>query len=186
MSTRLNLLPWREIRQREQDRQLLTMAIGAWLLMGVVVFYAHVHVTSLVESQNRRNEFLQQEIVKLDKKIKEISELKKQRQALIARMNVIFRLQGDRTQIVHVFDEVVRKLPEGVYLTSMKQNKTGLALKGVAQSNACVSALMRNLSSSEWFVDPELEVINVKDKKGNRVSEFSLKVKLKQKQKDTA
>ena len=186
MSTRLNLLPWREIRQREQDRQLLTMAIGAWVLMGVVGFYAHVHVTSLVESQNRRNEFLQQEIVKLDKKIKEISELKKQRQALIARMNVIFRLQGDRTQIVHVFDEVVRKLPEGVYLTSMKQNKTGLALKGVAQSNARVSALMRNLSSSEWFVDPELEVINVKDKKGNRVSEFSLKVKLKQKQKDTA
>lgn len=186
MSTRLNLLPWREMRRREQDRQLLTMAIGTWLLMGVIVFYAHVHVTSLVETQSRRNEFLKQEISKLDEKIKEISELKKKRQALIARMNVIFRLQGDRTQIVHVFDEIVRKLPEGVYLTNMKQSGSSVALKGVAQSNARVSALMRNLSSSEWFTDPELEVINVKDKKGNRVSEFSLKVKLKQQQKAAA
>jgi type IV pilus assembly protein PilN len=178
MSTKLNLLPWREMRRREQDRQLLTIAVGAWLLMGVVVFYAHVHVSSLVESQNRRNEYLNQEIAKLDKEIKEISELKKQREALIARMNVIYQLQGDRTQIVHVFDEIVKKLPEGVYFTNMKHSGKTIAFNGVAQSNARVSALMRNLASSQWFVEPELEVINVKQKGGDRISEFSLKVKL--------
>lgn len=186
MSTRLNLLPWRAMRRREQDRQLLTMGIGAWLLMGVIVFYAHVHVSSWLEDQNRRNEYLKQETAKLDKEIEEISELKKKRQALIARMNVIYQLQGDRTQIVHVFDEVVRKLPEGVYLTNMQEKSGVIAFRGVAQSNARVSALMRNLSSSEWFADPELDVINVKDSAGNRVSEFSLKVKLKQKLPDAA
>lgn len=183
MNTRLNLLPWREMRRKEQDRQLLTMAVGAWLLMGVIVFYAHVHVSSLVDTQSRRNEFLNQEIAKLDKQIQEISELKKQRQALIARMNVIYRLQGDRTQIVHIFDELVRKLPEGVYFTNMKQDKSGIALQGIAQSNARVSALMRNLASSEWFTEPELQVVNVKERSGERVSQFSLKVKLEQKEK---
>lgn len=166
------------MRRREQDRQLLTIAVGAWLLMGVVVFYAHVHVSSLVESQNRRNEFLNQEIAKLDKEIKEIAELKKQRQALIARMNVIYQLQGDRTQIVHVFDEIVKKLPEGVYFKNMKHSGKTISFNGVAQSNARVSALMRNLSSSQWFKDPELQVINVRKKGSDRISEFSLKVKL--------
>jgi len=76
MSTRLNLLPWRELRRREQDRQLLTIAIGAWVLMVVLVFYAHIHVTGLIEAQNRRNEFLKQEIAKVEKQIKEVAELK--------------------------------------------------------------------------------------------------------------
>jgi type IV pilus assembly protein PilN len=175
--TRLNLLPWREMRRREQDRQLLTLGIGAWVLMGLVVFYAHIHVTAMIETQQKRNEFLSQEIKKVEDEIKEIAELKKNRDALIARMNVIYQLQADRTRMVHVFDEVVRRLPEGVYFTSVKHSGGSTHLQGVAQSNARVSALMRNLSASEWFENPELEVINVKDKAGDRVSEFSLKVK---------
>jgi type IV pilus assembly protein PilN len=178
MTTRINLLPWREMRRKEQDRQLLTIAIGAWILMGVIIFYAHVHVTSLIENQNKRNEFLNQEIAKVEKEIKEIAEIKKQRADLLARMNVIYQLQGDRTQVVHVFDELVRKLPEGVYFTSLKDAGSALALQGVAQSNARVSALMRNLASSDWFADPELEIIRVMSLGGDRVSEFSLKVKL--------
>lgn len=178
MTTRVNLLPWREMRRKEQDRQLLTIAVGAWILMGVIIFYAHVHVTSLIENQNKRNEFLNQEIAKVDKEIKEIAEIKKQRADLIARMNVIYQLQSARTQVVHIFDELVRKLPEGVYFTSLKDVGTGLALQGVAQSNARVSALMRNLASSDWFADPELEIIRVKSVGSDRVSEFSLKVKL--------
>ena len=177
MSTRLNLLPWRELRRREQDRQLLTIAIGAWLLMGVIVFYAHVHVSGLIETQNARNEYLTKEIAKVDKQIKEIAELKKQRQDLIARMNVIQQLQGARTQVVRLFDELVRRMPEGVQFGTLKRTGDNLALTGTAQSNARVSALMRNLAASDWFADPQLEIINVKPKGSDRVSEFSLRVK---------
>lgn len=178
MSTRLNLLPWREMRRREQDRQLLTIAIGAWVLMIVIVFYAHWHVTGLIEAQNRRNEFLKQEIAKVEKQIKEVADIKKRREALIARMNVIQQLQADRTRVVRIFDELVRRVPEGVQLTSLKQ--TGghnIALTGVAQSNARVSALMRNFSASDWFDDPKLDVIKVHRRGSDRVSEFSMKVK---------
>jgi len=182
MTTRVNLLPWREMRRKEQDRQLLTIAVGAWILMGVIIFYAHVHVSALIENQNKRNDFLNQEIAKVEKEIKEIAELKKQRADLIARMNVIYQLQGDRAQVVHLFDELARKLPEGIYFTTLKHTGTSIALQGVAQSNARVSALMRNLASSDWFADPELEVITVKPRGGDRVSNFSLKVKQAAKQ----
>jgi len=178
MSTRLNLLPWRDMRRREQDRQLLTVAIGAWVLMVVIVFYAHIHVTGLIDAQNRRNEFLKQEITKVEKQIKEVADLKKRREDLIARMNVIQQLQADRTRVVRVFDELVRRVPEGVQLASLKQSgSASMALTGVAQSNARVSALMRNFSASEWFDDPKLDVINVRQKGSDRVSEFALKVK---------
>lgn len=182
MTTRVNLLPWREMHRKEQDRQLLTIAVGAWILMGVIIFYAHIHVSSLIENQNRRNEFMNQEIAKVDKEIKEIADIKKQRADLIARMNVIYQLQGDRTQIVHLFDELARKLPDGIYFTSLKHSGSTISLQGVAQSNARVSALMRNLASSDWFADPELEVITVKPSGSDRVSEFSLRVKQAAKQ----
>lgn len=178
MSTRLNLLPWREMRRREQDRQLLTIAIGAWVLMVVIVFYAHIHVTGLIDAQNRRNDFLKQEIAKVEKQIKEVADLKKRREDLIARMNVIQQLQADRTRVVRIFDELVRRVPEGVQLASLKQSGgTNMALTGIAQSNARVSALMRNLSASEWFSDPKLSVINVKQKGSDRISEFQMTVK---------
>jgi len=183
MSTRINLLPWREMRRREQDRQLLSIAVGAWILTGVILFYAHVHVSALIETQSKRNEFLNKEIAQVEQEIKEIAELKKQRQDLIARMNVIYQLQGDRTRVVRVFDELVRRLPEGVYLTSLKNTGDKLLMQGVAQSNARVSALMRSLSGSDWFATPELEVINVKEKGSDRVSEFALSVKQAVKQK---
>lgn len=178
MSTRLNLLPWREMRRREQDRQLLTVAIGAWALMIVIVFYAHVHVSALIDAQNKRNDYLKQEIAKVEKEIKEVADLKKRRQDLIARMNVIQQLQGDRTRVVRIFDELVRRVPEGVQLSTLKQTGAdALALTGVAQSNARVSALMRNFAASDWFADPELQVINVRPRGSDRVSEFSLTVK---------
>lgn len=178
MSTRLNLLPWREMRRREQDRQLLTIAIGAWVLMVIVVFYAHIHVSGLIDAQNRRNEFLKQEIAKVEKQIKEVADLKKRREDLIARMNVIQQLQADRTRVVRIFDELVRRVPDGVQLSSLKQTGgSNMALTGVAQSNARVSALMRNFSASDWFDDPKLNVINVKQRGGDRISDFSMTVK---------
>ena len=180
--TRLNLLPWRETRRKEQDRQLLSIAVGAWILMGLVIFYAHLHVSGLIENQQKRNDFLVSETKKLDEEIKEIRELQAARAALLARMRVIQQLQLDRTQIVHVFDDLVRKLPEGIYLTSLKQAGQVITLQGNAQSNARVSAFMRNLDASDWFVKPDLDVINVKSKGGDRVSEFTLRVSQRPKQ----
>jgi type IV pilus assembly protein PilN len=144
--------------------------------MGLIVFYAHIHVSALIENQAKRNQFLTEEIAKVEKEIKEIADLKKKRQDLIARMNVIYQLQGDRTRVVRMFDELVRKLPEGVHFTAVKHGAGTTNLTGIAQSNARVSALMRNLSSSESFTSPELEVINVQQRGGDRVSQFSLKV----------
>ncbi len=186
MTTRINLLPWREMRRRQQDRQLLTIGVAAWIVMAVVVVNAYLYVGSLIEVQERRNKLLEDEITKVEQEIKEIAELKKQRQDLIARMNVIYQLQGDRTGMVRMFDELARKLPEGVYFTALKTGGDGLALQGIAQSNARVSALMRNLDSSEWFSSPQLEVINVREKGAERLSEFSLNVKRVAKQKKNA
>jgi len=179
--TRLNLLPWRDQRRKEQDRQLLSIAVGVWLLMGLIIFYAHLHISGLIENQQKRNEFLVKETKKLDEEIKEIKELQAARSALLARMRVIQQLQLDRTQIVHLFDDLVRKLPEGVYLTSLKQSGPIITLVGNAQSNARVSALMRNLDASDWFTKPDLDVINVKVKGADRVSEFTLRVNQKAK-----
>lgn len=173
---RLNLLPWREMRRKELDRQLLTIGVGAAILMLGVTFLAHLHVGQLIENQNARNQFLDGEIKKVEEEIKEIKELKSQRDALLARMRVIEDLQGDRTRIVHVFDDLARKMPDGAYLTHLTQSGTSFALKGVAQSNARVSALMRNLDSSAWFAMPDLDVINVEAKGTDRLSKFSMRV----------
>lgn len=180
--TRLNLLPWRDLRRKEQDRQLLSIAVGVWILMGLVIFYAHLHVSGLIENQQKRNEFLDKETKKLDEEIKEIRELQAARAALLARMRVIQQLQMDRTQVVHLFDDLVRKMPEGVYLTSLKQASPIITLTGNAQSNARVSAFMRNLEASDWYTKPELDVINVKTKGNERVSEFVLRVNQKAQQ----
>ena len=178
--TRLNLMPWRQLRQKEVDRQVLTAAVGAWVVMAAIIGLAYIHVSALIDNQVRRNEYLNAEIKKLNEQIAEIGRLKKQKAALIGRMKVIFRLQGDRSQIVHVFDELVRKLPEGMYLTSLRQSGSGLTLLGFAQSNARVSAFMRSLESSDWFHLPDLDIINITNQKsGDRVSKFSLRVKRK-------
>jgi len=176
MTTRINLLPWREMRRREHDRRLLSLSIGAWVLTGLVVFYAQWHMSSLIQYQNKRNQYLQSEIAKLDKQIKEINEIKQRKAALLARMEVIQRLQRDRTQIVHVFDDLVRKLPKGVYLTSVSKVANTITLNGYAQSNARISSLMNNLDSSDWFANPNLEIINVTPQGGSRVSKFTLRV----------
>lgn len=174
--TRINLLPWRELRQKELDRQLLSIGFATSVLMAVVVFYGYLHLGSMVDQQTRRNTYLEDEIKKVEAQISEIKELKKKRDALVARMQVIQQLQADRTQVVHAFDDLVRKLPEGMYLTSVKQAGKGFTLQGMAQSNARVSSFMRNLDSSNWFVGPDLDVINVQPKGNDRVSQFTLRV----------
>ena len=176
MATKLNLLPWREMRQRELDRKLVGIGTGAAVVMLLLVFQAYLYHSNLIEVQTGRNAYLKEEIKKVEKEINEIKELKKQRQALISRMNVIYQLQGSRTQIVHVFEDFVRLLPEGIYFKSLVQKGPLLSIEGTAQSNARVSALMRNLDESNWFTAPNLEVINVKNEGSDRVSQFKLKI----------
>ena len=176
MSTRINLLPWRELRRREQDRQLFSGSIGTWVLMALVVFYTQWHMSGVIQHQNGRNNFLKIEISKLEKQIEEIEELRARKDALLARMEIIQQLQRNRTQIVHVFDDLVRKLPKGVYFTELTKKKNNITLQGFAQSNGRVSDLMRNLDSSRWFANPKLDVINVTSQGGSRTSKFTLRI----------
>ncbi len=177
MTTHINLLPWRETLRKERKRQFASIAGGIALLMAAVIFYVHLHINGLVEYQNSRNALLETEIAKVDESIKEIRELETKKTQLLNRMTVIQDLQTRRPLSVHLLDELVRTLPEGLVLTKVTQKEADLELEGVAQSNARISAFMRNLEDSLWFSSPKLEVIQAQDKAGNRVSKFVLKVK---------
>ena len=156
---RINLLPWREEQRRERKLAFL-VALGGGTIAAVLVASAlYLLMGSMVEAQNRRNDMLRGEIKLLDKQIEEINDLESAKQRFIARMEIIEKLQRSRPQIVHVFDEIVRTLPDGVYLTGVKQTDKKIKFEGVAQSSTRVSAFMRNIDSSEWLKNPELEVV---------------------------
>lgn len=182
--TRINLLPWREELRRKRDAALLRGGLAALILTGLTVFSVFQYVGGLQDNQDRRNDYLQAEIKKLEKQLKEINELRKKRDNLIARMEVIQRLQNDRTEIVHMFDDLVQKLPKGVYLTEFSRKGQKIKVEGVAQSNSRVSSFMQSLDSSSWFGNPELNVINVTPTEGRRVSQFTLNVARKSRQSD--
>ena len=174
---RINLLPWRETRRKEQQRQFLSMLGFAAALAAVLVMYVHFHMNGLIEHQERRNAYLENEIKIVDEKIKEIRKLESTRKALLERMNVIESLQATRPEVVHLFDEIVETLPEGTYLTSMKQNGNQLTLVGKAESNARVSAYMRNIDGSEWMDGAALSVIETGDSGPIRISDFTLRAR---------
>lgn len=155
----INLLPWRaELRQRRQ-KEFVTGLVGAAALALVIALLAHFYISTMIDAQQRRNDLLRSEIVLLDKQIEEILVLEEHKARMIARMEVIERLQQSRPEVVKLFDEVVRTLPEGVYLTSVKQNGRQLAFEGIAQSSTRVSALMRNVDASDVLSSPDLRVI---------------------------
>lgn len=174
--TRINLLPWREALRKERKRQFTSVVAGAVLLMGVIILYVHIHMSGLIEHQNGRNTFLEEEIATVEKKIVEIRELESQKKQLLNRMTVIQELQTRRPMVVHLLDKLVRALPEGLYLSRLDQQGSELVLEGTAQSNARVSAFMRNLDASDWFSNPRLDVIQVGTSEGSRASGFTLKV----------
>lgn len=174
--TRINLLPWREIRRKEQRRQFISVAGGAALLMAVIVLYVHIHIGGLIDGQERRNKFMTDEIARVDAMIAEIRTLETKKQQLLARMNIIQELQTRRPEIVHVFDELVQAVPQGMYLTRVSQQGDVLVIEGIAQSNARVSSFMRNLDGSPWFTGPRLDVIEADAKDASRNSRFKLTV----------
>jgi len=155
----INLLPWRqELRQRRR-KEFLIGVVSAVLLAGIVTLIANLVVSSMIDAQNRRNELLKSEIAELDKAIEQILALEDQKARMISRMEVIDRLQASRPEVVKLFDQIVSTLPEGVYLTSVKQSGKKIEFDGVAQSSTRVSAFMRNIDASETLMSPELKVI---------------------------
>jgi len=169
---RINLLPWRE-GQRKERKLAFAVAMGvAAVAACVTAFFAYLMMGSMIQAQVRRNDQLRVEIKQVDKQIEEINNLESAKQKFIARMKIIEQLQRSRPEIVHVFDEIVRTLPEGVYLTSVKQNAAKLKFEGVAQSSTRVSSFMRNIDGSDWLRNPELEVVQTA--KSNPGSSFTL------------
>lgn len=169
----INLLPWREEKRQEQTRQFATITGLSLILTGAIIFVVHVTFNNQIDHQKSRNKLLNDEITQLDEALKQIEELEDTKEQLLARMDVIQSLQQQRPQIVHLFDDFVRTVPEGIYLVDVKQENSQLTIKGVAESNGRVSAYMRNIDASEWMATPKLKVI--KTREGTlRSSDFTL------------
>ncbi|TWI54173.1 type IV pilus assembly protein PilN [Pseudomonas duriflava] len=153
---RINLLPWREQLREERKKRFLVIMGGMLALSAAILFLSGKYLTATIEHQDARNAYIQGEIAVLDARIKEISELRTRRQQLLERMKIIQDLQGNRPVIGHVFDQLVRTLPDGVYFNSLSMQGDTLAIVGEADSNNRVSNLMRNLDASDWLASPSL------------------------------
>ena len=175
---RINLLPWRAERRKSRQKEFVGM-LGLAALAGILVaFLVYSYYGGRISGQTERNDYLQGEITKVDGQIKEIEALDEKKSKLLARKEVIEQLQSNRSQMVHLFDSLVRTIPDGVTLTAIKQEGDILTLSGRSQSNARVSTYMRNLESSGWMTNPDLNVIEAKGANPGLPYEFNLKVKL--------
>ena len=179
MTARINLLPHREERRKRARKHFYVLAGGTAMVGALIVLAVHLTYAKKIDAQAERNAFLKSEMAKLDKEIAEIEELKSRIQALLARKQVIETLQSDRAQTVHLLDELVRQMPEGVYLRSIRQQGLRINLLGYAQSNARVSTLMRNIEGSTWLEKPLLVEVKAASVDKRRVSDFELFLSLK-------
>lgn len=168
----INLLPWREERRRQLTQEFARQMVLVALFAAAVGGYGWYHVTGLVDEQQARNRFLNEQIAILQGQIEEIERIESTKRQLLARMNVIQRLQQRRPQIVHLLHELADTLPDGVYLTAVTQKGDSLKIQGRAESNSRVSSYMRNLDASPWLQRPHLEVIQTDG--NNRVNAFTL------------
>ncbi|GAB4117973.1 MAG: hypothetical protein Fur0026_06830 [Sideroxydans sp.] len=175
---RINLLPHRAEKRRARQLQFIVLSVLSLVLGAVVVGLVHVAISTQISYQERRNEYLRQETAVLDKQIAEIKKLREQTQSLLARKNVVENLQSTRSDVVHLLDQMLRILPEGVYLKSIRQTGLRITLVGYAQSNARVSTLMRSIEDSPWLDTPALVEIHATNVGGARLSEFSLNFNL--------
>ncbi len=185
-ATRINLLPHREQKRKARQRQFVSLAVSLSVLALAVVALVHGILAAQIENQNARNALLTTEIAKLDEQIKEIDRLRDQIQAVLSRKQVVETLQANRSEAVHLLDQLVRQLPDGIYLRSVKQDGPKVTVGGYAQSNARVSTLMRNIEASPWLSSPELVEIKLvptpgapKDRE-SKINEFILTFKVKQ------
>lgn len=178
MTTRINLLPHRAEKRRARQVQFGIFSAISFGVALVIVGLVHVANNNQIDEQQRRNTYLKQEITVLDKQIAEIKKLREQTQSLLARKNVVEDLQSTRANVVHLMDQMLRILPDGVYLKTLKQTGTKISIVGYAQSNARVSTLMRSIEDSPWLDSPTLIQIQASTTAGARLSEFSLNFNL--------
>ena len=176
MMARINLLPHREMRRKQQQQQFFVMLAVVTVLAIGIWFSVHTYLDGVLTNQQARNTYLQTEIVKLDKEIAEINKLKEQTAALLKRKQVVETLQGNRAEVVHLLDQLVRQLPDGMYLKSIKQQGSKVAISGYTQSQARVSTLMRNLESSQYLQNANLVEIKATTQGGLRINEFTMNI----------
>jgi type IV pilus assembly protein PilN len=174
---RINLLPWRDAERKRKRQEFAAGVLGAAFIALLVGLIANWRFEAAIDSQNERNQLLKETIAEVDKQIAEVLDLEQQEQRLLARMDVIEQLQRSRPEVVRLFDQIVRIVPDGVYLTALNQGGTQIKMKGMAQSSTRVAAFMRNIEGSEWLADPALENLENKSTTADAGSEFSLSAK---------
>jgi type IV pilus assembly protein PilN len=174
---RINLLPWREEERKKRQRDFGVALAGGVIGAIAVVLLTMLAFSQMISNQESRNQRLTNEIAELQKSITEIDGLERQKERLLARMEIIEELQKSRPEIVHLFDEVARQMPEGVYLTGMKQTGSRVEVRGVAQSSTRVSALMRQVDASDWMADPEVDRVETTQSGNSRQAEFVVYLK---------
>lgn len=183
---RINLLPHRELKRKRQQQQFFVM-LGVVVALGAAIWYGgHYFMSEQIEEQNGRNAYLESEVVKLDKQIEEIKKLKELTVALLQRKKVVEALQANRAETVYLLDQLVRQLPDGIYLKGIQQKGNQVTITGYAQSNARVSTFMRNLEASPYLEKPSLIEIKAVTERNARLSEFSLAVFLARTQDEAA
>lgn len=176
MTSHVNLLDWRKARRDQRKKEFGTaMGLGV-AVAAAIVGLAYMNMTGAYDHQVARNDYLRQQITEMDQKIKEIEELERVRNNLLARMRVIEELQASRSATVHFFDEIITTLPDGVNITGLKQQGASVTIDGVADSNGRISTYMKNLDASVWFDNPKLVIIKSNEKDRQRKSEFQLQV----------
>ena len=171
---KINLLNWRTEQKEKQIICFLIAAVIIFVLSSIIMVSVHIWFSSSINRQTTRNQWLQNEIDIYNKKIAEINQLKRLKEAFTARVDIIYRLQSDRFLIVKFFDHVVKMLPNGIYLSKIKRDEAQITLEGVTESNASVSQLMRSIEHISWLTNPQLKVIKKQTEKGEGFSEFNL------------
>ena len=181
----INLLPWREAERKKRQRDFGVALGGAVVVAVATVVLTILAFSTMISGQQDRNNRLTEVILELEATITKIDGIEREKERRLARMEIIEELQKSRPVIVHLFDEIVRQLPEGVYLTGMKQTGSRVEIRGIAQSSTRVSALMRQVDSSEWLGDPEVERVETKQSGASRQSEFVVYLKQVRSNSDT-
>jgi len=182
ITTKINLLPWREERRKQMQQDFLVLLGVAAALAVLVWFMWQTNVNGQIETQTSRNAYIKKELTLLEEQIKEIKELEQRREELVGRMETIQSLQNDRPSIVYLFDQLVRTVPDGVHYTSIERKGKSFTITGVAESNTRISALMRALNESPWFIGPSLQTVTaIKD---SEASSFTLTVRQEEQQKE--
>ena len=179
---RINLLPHREEKRKRRDQQFFVLAGLAAVVGLAVAGVVWLYLDSQVTQQKNNVAYMKGEIAKLDKQIEEIRKIREETASLLAKKRVVEGLQANRSEPVQLLDQLLRQLPEGVYLKSIKQTGAKVNIVGYAQSNARVSTLMRNLGASPYLENPELveiKAVAARDKSGNRVNEFNMNISIK-------